>query len=108
MPFRIPSRRRASFAAVLCAPVVVVACGLLAQPALADTFPSRPIRIVVGFGPGGLGDTVTRALGQKMAESLGQGVVVENLPGAGGIPAAQAVARAAPDGYTLGLSSGQN
>ncbi|MDB5806324.1 MAG: tripartite tricarboxylate transporter substrate binding protein [Betaproteobacteria bacterium] len=80
-----------------------------ALPALAaDPFPVRPIRIVVGFGPGGLGDTVTRALAQKMSESMGQSVVVENAPGAGGITAAQAVARAAPDGYTLGLSSGQN
>ncbi|HEX4330288.1 MAG TPA: tripartite tricarboxylate transporter substrate-binding protein [Burkholderiales bacterium] len=79
------------------------------QPTLAaDPFPVRPVRIVVGFGPGGLGDTVTRALAQKMAESMGQSVVVENAPGAGGITAAQAVARAAPDGYTLGLSSGQN
>ncbi|GAA4334067.1 tripartite tricarboxylate transporter substrate binding protein [Pigmentiphaga soli] len=74
----------------------------------ADAFPSKPIRIVVGFGPGGLGDIVTRALGQKMSASMGQSVVVENMPGAGGITAASAVARAAPDGYTLLLSSGQN
>ena len=97
------------------APVAVLAAALAAanlfmagSAMAAEVFPSRPIRIVVGFGPGGLGDTVTRALGQKMAESMGQSVVVENMPGAGGITAAQAVARAAPDGYTLGLSSGQN
>ncbi|HEY4373083.1 MAG TPA: tripartite tricarboxylate transporter substrate-binding protein [Burkholderiales bacterium] len=90
---------------LLCA--AALACAA-AAPAHADAFPSRPIHIVVGFGPGGLGDTVTRALGQKMAESMGQSVVVENLPGAGGITAAQAVSRAAPDGYTLALSSGQN
>ncbi|WP_299453941.1 tripartite tricarboxylate transporter substrate binding protein [uncultured Pigmentiphaga sp.] len=71
-------------------------------------FPSKPIKIVVGFAPGGLGDTVVRALGQKMSESLGQSVVVENAPGAGGITAASMVARAAPDGYTLLLVSGQN
>jgi len=74
----------------------------------ADAFPARTIRIVVGFGPGGLGDTVTRALAQKMTDSMGQSMVVENTPGAGGITAASSVARAAPDGYTLGLSSGQN
>lgn len=90
-------------AAALAGAMLLVAAGAQAQG-----FPSRPIRIVVGFGPGGLGDTVTRALGQKMADSMGQSVVVENMPGAGGITAAQAVARAAPDGYTLGLSSGQN
>lgn len=97
----MPTQRLRSF--LLCA-----ALGSLAAPAHADTFPSRPIRVIIGFGPGGLGDTVVRSLGQKMAESLGQSVVVENQPGAGGITAAQAGARAAPDGYTLGLSSGQN
>ncbi len=75
-----------------------------AQPA----YPNRPLKLVVGFGPGGLGDTVARALAQKMSESMGQPVVVENLPGAGGITAASSVARAAPDGYTLLLVSGQN
>ena len=80
----------------------------LVHAAPAPAFPVKPIRIVVGFGPGGLGDTVTRALAQKMSESTGQSVVVENAPGAGGITAASTVARAAPDGYTLLLVSGQN
>ncbi len=85
--------------------------GLLMAGAIAahaQPFPSKPIRLVVGFGPGGLGDIVARALGQKMSESMGQSVVVENMPGAGGITASAAVARAAPDGYTLLLVSGQN
>ncbi|MBP7567673.1 MAG: tripartite tricarboxylate transporter substrate binding protein [Burkholderiaceae bacterium] len=76
--------------------------------AAAQDFPTRPLKLVVGFGPGGLGDTVARALAQKMGESMGQPVVVENTPGAGGITAASSVARAAPDGYTLLLVSGQN
>ena len=91
------------------AALALIAWSMATPPcAAADAFPARPIRIVVGFGPGGLGDTVTRALAQKMTESMGQSIVVENAPGAGGITAASNVARAAPDGYTLLLSSGQN
>ncbi len=81
---------------------------LATAAAQAETYPARPIRLVVGFGPGGLGDIVARSVAQKMSESMGQQVVVINQPGAGGITAATAVARAAPDGYTLLLVSGQN
>ena len=89
---------------------LLVALSLLAPtaPAFAQDFPHKPVKIVVGFGPGGLGDTVVRTLAQEMAKSMGQSVVVENAPGAGGITAASAVARADPDGYTLLLVSGQN
>jgi len=76
--------------------------------ASAQDFPTRPIKIVVGFGPGGLGDTVTRAVAQKMSDSMGGSVFVENTPGAGGMTAAAAVARAPADGHTLLLVSGQN
>ena len=62
----------------------------------------------MGFGAGGLGDIAGRAIGQKMAESLGKPVVIENLPGAGGMMAAGALTRAAPDGHTLLWVSGQN
>ncbi|AZG10429.1 tripartite tricarboxylate transporter substrate binding protein [Pigmentiphaga sp. H8] len=90
-------------------PLLLTLATLLASPAAwPQAFPQKPVKIVVGFGPGGLGDTVVRTLAQKMAESLGQSVVVENAPGAGGITAASMVARAAPDGYTLLLVSGQN
>ena len=85
----------------------LVAIGLLAT-ANAQDYPARPIKIVVGFGPGGLGDITARAVAQKMSDSLGKPVVIENMPGAGGMGAAGSVARAAPDGHTLLLVSGQN
>src|SRR5205809_1095715 len=75
--------------------------------ATAEAWPERPVRFVVGFTPGGPSDILARALGQKLAESWGQQVVIENRPGAGGNIAAELVARSAPDGYTwlLGNSS---
>jgi len=80
----------------------------LAAPAVAQDFPSRTIKIVMGFGPGGLGDIAGRAIGQKLSESLGQGVVVENLPGAGATASALALMRSPPDGHTMLWVSSQN
>jgi len=71
-----------------------------ASAPLAQSFPERPIRLVVGFTPGGPSDILARALGQKLSERWAQQVVIENRPGAGGNVAAEAVARSAPDGYT--------
>src|SRR5438445_6291287 len=81
-----------------------------AMPSAADaqtSYPTRPIRIVIGFGPGGLADITMRLVGQKLTELTGQQIIIENRPGAGGVVAAGAVTSAAPDGYTLlVLSSG--
>lgn len=71
----------------------------------AQSFPSRPIRLIVGFPPGGGIDFTARLIAQGMSEGLGQQVVVENKPGAAGVIAATEVARAAPDGYTLILAN---
>ncbi|HSD43962.1 MAG TPA: tripartite tricarboxylate transporter substrate binding protein [Burkholderiales bacterium] len=88
---------RASFAVALAA---------LAQVAFAQSgYPSRPITMVVGFAPGGGTDTVARIVAKKMADGIGQSVVVENKPGAGGNLATDHVAHAQPDGYTILLGS---
>jgi tripartite-type tricarboxylate transporter receptor subunit TctC len=86
------------------------ACSLLASMAfaslaMAQTFPSKPIRIVVPFGAGGVADLTARTVAQKLGESLGQAVVIDNKPGAGGVVAGDAVAKAEPDGHTLLLMS---
>jgi len=69
------------------------------------TFPNKPIRLLVGFEPGGPNDTQARIVGQKVGEAIGQNVVVENRPGADGIIAGDLVAKSAPDGYALLLAS---
>ncbi len=73
--------------------------------AFAQAYPSKVIKIVVPFGPGGIADLTIRVVAQKMSESMKQAVIVDNRPGAGGIVAADAVAKAYPDGYTLLLIS---
>ncbi len=67
----------------------------------ADIYPSKPIRLILGYAPGGVADITARMIAQKMSDSMGQQVVVDNRPSAGGIVAAQAVAASDPDGYTI-------
>lgn len=82
------------------------AAGLGQGSALAQgAYPSRPIKILVGFAPGGFTDVAARLIGQELGKSLGQSVVVENRPGANGMIASDATAKAPADGYTLHLSS---
>src|SRR2546426_4944052 len=72
-----------------------------AGSALAQDYPSRPVKMVVPYAPGGATDIIARILGQRLTESLGQSFIVENRPGASGNLALESVAKAAPDGYTL-------
>lgn len=72
-------------------------------PALAEDYPNRPIRFLVGYGPAGAGDNSARIVAEALSKRLGQPIVVENRPGAGGTIAAAQLTQAAPDGYTLGV-----
>ncbi len=78
----------------------------LSTQALAQAWPAKPLRMIVNFPPGGAADQLGRALGQRLNEALGQPVVVENRPGANGSVGAGEAAKAAPDGYTMLMSSG--
>jgi tripartite-type tricarboxylate transporter receptor subunit TctC len=94
-----PSRSRSGL--VLAAAALLTGLVLNSPPAAADAYPSRPIHVLVGFGPGGGMDLLARIVGQKLSEQLKQPVVIDNKPGAGAMLAAELEAHAAPDGYTL-------
>jgi len=87
--------------------LALITCALTAQlcagSASAQAYPTRSIRMVVGYTPGGFTDTMARAVADKLTGALGQSVLVENKPGANSIIGADTVAKAAPDGYTLGM-----
>ena len=83
----------------------LLCAALFALPASAQTFPSRPLRIIVVYPPGGTSDAVTRLLAEKLSPALGQQVLVENRGGAGGAIGMDAMAKSAPDGHTLAFSA---
>ena len=78
----------------------------LCHTGVAQTYPVKPMRIIVHFPPGGPTDLVARSVGQKLTETWGQQVIVDNRPGAGGVIGVEAVVRAAPDGYTILFATG--
>jgi tripartite-type tricarboxylate transporter receptor subunit TctC len=86
-----------------CTAAAVIA--LTGQAAIAQPFPNKPIRLIVGFPPGGGVDIIARSISQRLGEKLGQPIIVENRPGAGGNIAAEQVAHATPDGLTLLVSA---
>ena len=84
--------------------LVLFLAAVTAQLALAQSYPARPIKLVVPFSPGGSSDLTGRTLAQKMGEQMGQSIVIENKPGANGAIGIEAVAKSPPDGYTLLLT----
>ena len=95
------NRRHASIAGLMALAVALFTL----QVARAQTYPVRPIRLILPFGPGGVADVTARIVTEKLGEKLGQRFIIENMPGAGGITAARAVLSSPPDGYTLALLS---
>jgi len=95
------NRRHASIAGLMAVAVAL----FTPQVARAQTYPVRPIRLILPFGPGGVADVTARIVTEKLGEKLGQRFIIENMPGAGGITAARAVLSSPPDGYTLALLS---
>jgi tripartite-type tricarboxylate transporter receptor subunit TctC len=97
-----PVIKRSSLAALVC---FVLACAWTSQAQAADPFPVRPVKLLVGFAPGGSSDTVARIMAPRMAEVLRQSVVIENRPGAGGNIASDQLIKAPADGYTIMLGT---
>ena len=89
--------------------IYIAAAACIATTAVhAQTYPTKPIRLLVPFGPGGVGDITSRAVMQKMSEAMNQQIIIDNRPSAGGIVATETVAKSEPDGYTLYLMNNTN
>lgn len=95
---------RRCFIGIASMAATLVPLSAMAQPA-AEAFPLRPVRFIVGFVPGGVADLLARALAQKLTDTWGQQVIVDNRAGGGGVISMQLVGKAAPDGYTLLMGS---
>ncbi len=89
----------------ICRAALALFCALLSTVVLAQGYPSKPIRLIVAFPPGGSTDIIARIVGQKLGERLGQQVVIDNRGGAGGTIGTEIAARATPDGYTLTMGT---
>ncbi len=85
--------------------LLIIVAAFVISPAIAETWPTRPIRFIVPFAPGGGGDVVGRIIGQRMSEQLGKPLVIDNRAGGGGTLGCELAAKAAPDGYTLLLGN---
>src|SRR5258705_12819980 len=85
---------------------VLVLAALAAGTSFSQTYPAKPVRIIAPFAPGGGTDFIARLVAQKLTERLGQQVLVENKPGAGGNPGAEVAGKSPPDGYTPPLIPG--
>ena len=96
-------RRHCTIAVLIAALVVISASGLAQSPA--SNYPNKPVRFIVQYSAGGLGDTFARVLGQHLAEKMGQPFIVENRAGANGVIAMEAVSKAPADGYTVAMAT---
>src|SRR3954469_6252161 len=85
--------------------IAVFSLALVMAPAIAQNYPSKPIRILIAQAPGSATDVISRVVGNRLSEALGQPIVVEARPGAGGAVGAEAAAKSAPDGYTLFMAN---
>src|SRR5258707_5848328 len=102
---RAMERNMAVLRVILFAFVAVCCVGVIAKPAAAQVYPSRPITVIVPVPPGGVADPIARILADHMSAQLGQPMVIENVTGAGGSIGVARAARAAPDGYTLSIGN---
>ena len=98
---KFPNNRVSNVRRLLLALALLIVAWVAAGPALAQSYPTRPIRILVPFAAGGAVDTLARLIGAKLSEGIGQSVIIENRAGAGGNLAADVLAKSAPDGYTI-------